>query len=316
MQAQEIKLGFGPIPRHTYIFVKQEANCCWYMLADDDTKLYVQERALTGTIQRLIIKDVETSFGKDIKADLEVLADRRYVIRSGFDSNFTKGLLLGINARSIDQLRQPVTITVTPGDRQTVFCHLYDPQTLEEIRVGWEKEADWESQANRAIAKLDQAHGRQTTSQQMPLQKQQTKPQPDSQLSQPQQQAPAPAQRQQTQTQVASAQEPLVPRQEALHYPQNNAVVRAIRTRTGHSAEDVIAWLKERDLSSPDKLSSVQLRQLVDALVLGWAKGRLQSDQNARTSYLGAVESRLAAGVPLQDAAIAWIESQSHIPVT
>ncbi|MEW6496343.1 MAG: hypothetical protein AB1589_28045 [Cyanobacteriota bacterium] len=41
------------------------------------------------------MKEASTSHGDRMKADFEIIADRRYVLRSGIESAFTRGMLIG-----------------------------------------------------------------------------------------------------------------------------------------------------------------------------------------------------------------------------
>ncbi|MEL7243396.1 MAG: hypothetical protein AAGM40_13765, partial [Cyanobacteria bacterium J06573_2] len=78
--------------------------------------------------------------------DLHILADKPYVVRSGSDSYFSKGLLLSLDKLSAEELQQPLTITVEPGEKKIVFCKVYNPATYRSIDVNWEehKEINWQ----------------------------------------------------------------------------------------------------------------------------------------------------------------------------
>jgi hypothetical protein len=129
-----IKLGFGAIPKIQYIFVNHEAGSCWYMLSEDNQQIFIPEKALTCLITGIDCnKKVETQFGVAYKTDLSVFADKPYVIRSGRESNFSKSLLRSLDGLSLEQLRSPLSITVSPGDNNVVFCNIYDPQTYKII---------------------------------------------------------------------------------------------------------------------------------------------------------------------------------------
>jgi hypothetical protein len=155
----EIKLGFGAVPKPQYVFVSRESDHCWYMLSEDKKTIPVYERALTGVITGIEVnKKVETSFGESEKTDLYILADKPYIIRSGSESYFSKGLLLSLNALTDDQLCHPLTITASPGDRTIVFCSIYDPVTYRSVGVSWDghKEIDWQALGKKVSQKLHQ----------------------------------------------------------------------------------------------------------------------------------------------------------------
>jgi len=48
----KVKLGFGAIPKPQYVFVSRESDYCWYMLSEDDKKIAIYDKALTGVITR------------------------------------------------------------------------------------------------------------------------------------------------------------------------------------------------------------------------------------------------------------------------
>ncbi len=132
----EVKLGFGAIPKPQYIFVSREADYCWYMLSEDRRQIPIYDKALTGVITAIEVeKRVETSFNATSKTDLYILADKPYIIRSGSDSYFSKSLLLALDILSFEQLSQPLTITVRPGEKKVVFCEIYNPVTYKSIGV-------------------------------------------------------------------------------------------------------------------------------------------------------------------------------------
>jgi len=155
-----VKLGFGSIPKPQYIFVSKESDHCWYMLSDDAKQIPIYDRALTGIITEIDVKkEVETSQGKSEKTDLHILADKPYIIRSGSESYFSKGLLLSLNGLSYEQLLQPLTIAVSPGDKAIVFCTIYHPVTYRSVGVSWDghKEIDWQVLGQKVNLKINGA---------------------------------------------------------------------------------------------------------------------------------------------------------------
>ncbi|MBE9206784.1 hypothetical protein IQ244_09705 [Nostoc sp. LEGE 06077] len=153
-----IKLGFGSIPKPQFVFVSKEHDHCWYMLSDDAKQIPIYDRALTGVITEIEIKKtVETSQGKSEKTDLHILGDKPYIIRSGSESYFSKGLLLSLDALSYEQLLRPLTIGVSPGDKAIVFCTIYHPVTYRSVGVSWDghKEIDWQALGKRVSLKIN-----------------------------------------------------------------------------------------------------------------------------------------------------------------
>ncbi len=155
----DIKLGFGSIPRAQYIFVNREGDACWYMLSEDEKQIPIFDKALTGIITGIECnKSVETKFGITSKTDLAILANKPYVIRSGRESIFSKSLLLSLDALTMEQLQNPVTITVSPGEKTVVFCSLYDPATYRVVDFSWtgHKEINLQALEERVVDKISQ----------------------------------------------------------------------------------------------------------------------------------------------------------------
>ena len=150
-----MKLGFHPPLTRLYIFVRNESDSLWYYLNDDGKKIYIRESALTGVMKSLEVKEASTSHGDCLKLDIELVADRRYVLRSGLDSAFSRGMLMIIAALSDEQLRKPITIELKPGDEKSiVLTSARDPESFEPIRTGTWENANWESLLESAIARL------------------------------------------------------------------------------------------------------------------------------------------------------------------
>lgn len=154
----EVKLGFGAVPRPQYVFVKKDNDYCWYMLSENDQKIPIYDKALTGVITEIKIdRQVETAFGEVEKIDLSIFADKPYIVRSGKDSYFSKSLLLSLDALTSEQLHNPLTISVRPGDSNVVFCNIYDPVTYRSIGVSWDghNEIDWQALGQRISLKIN-----------------------------------------------------------------------------------------------------------------------------------------------------------------
>ncbi len=154
----EVKLGFGAVPKPQYVFVKKDNDHCWYMLSDDKKQIPIYDRALTGVITGIEVdKKVENTFGPDEKINLFILADKPYIIQSGNDTYFSKSLLLSLDALASEQLRNPLTIAVSPGDSNVVFCNIYDPVTYRSIDVSWDghKEVDWQTLGQKVSFKIN-----------------------------------------------------------------------------------------------------------------------------------------------------------------
>ncbi|MEH2350471.1 MAG: hypothetical protein V7K55_21205 [Nostoc sp.] len=154
----EVKLGFGSVPKPQYVFVSKEPDHCWYMLSEDEKRIPIYERALTGVITGIEVnKKVETKFGPTQKNDLYILADKPYIIRSGSESYFSQSLLLSLDVLNFEQLPNPLTIAVSPGESNVVFCTIYDPITYRSVDVIWDghKEIDWQGLGQKVSLKIN-----------------------------------------------------------------------------------------------------------------------------------------------------------------
>jgi hypothetical protein len=281
------RLGFHAPLTRLYVFIKNEGNALWYYL-DDGTKHYIQENALTGTIKRFEVKESQTSFGSELKADFEIVADRRYVLRSGTDTAFTKGMLMTLASLSDEQLNRPITLELKAGDEKgNVLVSARDPETFEPIRTGSWENADWNQLMNQALARL----GGEVTPH--------TSPQP-----------------QQTSPQAAPQPQPhSTPTQPYSLYPEHNNIIKAIRLKTGHSPDQIIAWCRQYNASTPAELTPELCRQLVEALALGWGESKFQTPELCKTSYDGKVQTLTAAGQHWGNAIASWIDSVAQVPV-
>jgi hypothetical protein len=181
-----MKLGFHEPLSRLYVFVKNEANHLWYWL-DDGKKIYIPHTALTGTLKSLEVKEASTSHGDRMKADFEIIADRRYVLRSGVDSAFSRGMLMIINVLSDEQLAKPITLELKPGDEKgNVLVSARDPETFEPILTGSWENVNWNLLLNRAIARLGGSSQPQPQPQSQPQRQPGPQPQPQSTITQKQ----------------------------------------------------------------------------------------------------------------------------------
>ncbi|BAY91279.1 MULTISPECIES: hypothetical protein [unclassified Tolypothrix] len=142
----EIKLGLGNPPQPIYMYVKKlEVDgriYAWYNCEiEQDKKIPVSQRALTGYVLELRLTDKDFKGKDNLKLDIVVQADEIYIVRSGIETNFAKSFLLA--ASVVKDFTQPLIIVATPGDENSVFCNLYDAITKTRIRREWNPNADW-----------------------------------------------------------------------------------------------------------------------------------------------------------------------------
>lgn len=141
----EIRLGPGTSPDAVYWFVgeieKDGVLHPWYTF-DNQAKAQVpvEYSALTGRVTGLRMK-LQQFKGKDnVKLDILVMADRQYVIRTGVDTTFARGILLALEL--VDDFGPPLTIVAANSDKgeKVVFSRLYRASTNERVMIQWDKE--------------------------------------------------------------------------------------------------------------------------------------------------------------------------------
>lgn len=163
LRTKKQTLGFGHPPKPRYIYAnRQYSDCLWYFwngaLNEHEP---IEEHALTGIIEKLEIEQKEFRGKPDLKVNLHIRADRSYVIQAGYETLFSKGLLYTLSKLPITAFTQPITLAVEPGDTdQVLFCRIYNPATGQSVYAPYPDHTDWQQVTQRAIAKIDEAHGR------------------------------------------------------------------------------------------------------------------------------------------------------------
>jgi hypothetical protein len=142
----KIKLGLCNPPEPIYLYVKNGELSgepyLWYNYEIDKEKtIPVQQRGLTGYISELRLTTKEFKGKENTKLDIVVNADEIYIIRSGVETNFAKTFLLA--ASLIQAFDKPLIIAATSGDKNVVFCRLYDAATKARLHKEWDAKADW-----------------------------------------------------------------------------------------------------------------------------------------------------------------------------
>jgi hypothetical protein len=141
----EIKLGLCNPPEPIYLYVKNAElggeSYLWYHYdIERDKTIPVTQRALTGYLSELRFTTKEFKGKDNLKLDIVVSADEVYVIRSGVETNFTKSFLLA--ASGVQDFSKPLIIAATAGEKNTVFCNLYDAVSKSRIEREWNKNVD------------------------------------------------------------------------------------------------------------------------------------------------------------------------------
>jgi len=162
LRTERQPLGFGPSPRPVFIYCNRTRDCLWYTLSEDSSRTIqpIQADALTGIITQIETVEVTRRGKATEKLHVHVKADRRYVLESGIDSNFSRALLHPLSLIPVEKLKLPITIAVEPGESEEVlFCRIYNPVTGEAAFAPWDASTNWAQVLERAIAKVEAAHG-------------------------------------------------------------------------------------------------------------------------------------------------------------
>lgn len=142
------KLGLGPNPEKVeYLFVGEQegeqGNSLWYKLSDGKV-VPVLEEALTGQLTDIVVITKEFKGKTNYKVNFHIQADRKYVIRSGAGTTFSRGVVLGLlEVLKIDPSFNPITIAVSQSqeDSKAVFGSVYDAR-------GMKAKPKWDGQAS------------------------------------------------------------------------------------------------------------------------------------------------------------------------
>ncbi|QIR37136.1 hypothetical protein HCG51_10630 [Tolypothrix sp. PCC 7910] len=271
----EIKLGLGNPPQPIYLYVKKlEVDgriYAWYNCEiEQDKKIPVSQRALTGYVLELRLTDKDFKGKDNLKLDIVVQADEIYIVRSGIETNFAKSFLLA--ASVIQHFTQPLIIVATPGDENSVFCNLYNALTKTRIRREWNPNADWGAIIRDVQSKLA------PTSESVDY-----------------------AQSGQTQS---NPKQPTVT--SAIH-PQDLRI-KQIRKLLNYPLDLIKEWLHFQDVSSPSELHHSKVDELVKTMCIAWASDKFDHPNHAANSYQKYVVSAVTDGVDELQAIKAWMQ--------
>lgn len=146
------KLGFSnTAPGAMWVFCnRKNPPHLWYTVQDGEV-VALPGTSLTAYFQSIAFPSVERKNKEVTKLNIYMAGDRPYVIESGYDSHFSKGLLSAIATLTADQLRYtPLTICPQPGDDEAVlFCRVYLGQTL--VKSQYAEDTDWRAIAHRVV---------------------------------------------------------------------------------------------------------------------------------------------------------------------
>jgi 3',5'-cyclic AMP phosphodiesterase CpdA len=118
LQASKQQLGFGHSPKPRYIYAnRQYPDSLWYFW-DGAKKEHepILFQALTGIVEKLEIDQKEYKGKPEFKANLHIKADRNYVIQSGLETLFAKGLVYTFSKLPVTSSEKLFTPHLEPGN--------------------------------------------------------------------------------------------------------------------------------------------------------------------------------------------------------
>jgi hypothetical protein len=144
------KLGFTDDAGTIYIYCNRQHGYLWYSLDADRKPVSIESAALTGYLDDLKFEKVERR-GKEVyKLLVKIRADRTYILESGHDSQFSKGVIAAIATLAPENLRQPITIKPSAGDDESVlFARLYLGN--ETIKSNYNENSDFRALSKQAL---------------------------------------------------------------------------------------------------------------------------------------------------------------------
>jgi hypothetical protein len=144
MNLSKQKLGFGPSPGRTYIYVNRTQGCNWYSLTTEGKPEPIVHLALTGYVVGLEIRSVQRRGQPVDKLHLHVQANRYYILEAGVQSTFSKGAIAALATLKPEDLLQPITLEPVAGDSDEVlFARLF--LKGEPIRTSWDDQTDFQT---------------------------------------------------------------------------------------------------------------------------------------------------------------------------
>jgi len=137
-----------------YVFIDSKYGGCWYFLNRENQPQPIEAFSLNGYIRKVEFK----LSGEGKKAAHKLLcyvdADRQYILRTGHDTHFAKGLLMAISVMLPEELANPVRIN-PQATKATILCNLHQNGDL--IRARYDDHTDWRAVSILAMENLRRA---------------------------------------------------------------------------------------------------------------------------------------------------------------
>ena len=150
------KLGLHSDAGSCKIYCNRKHGVLWYTLSNSEP-IAIADTALTGYLRELKFEKCERR-GKEVyKLLATIVADRTYILESGHDTHFAKGLLAAVATLTPQQLYSPITLQPTPGttDENVLFCRVWVESEL--VMASYNEETNWREVRIQAIAVIKAA---------------------------------------------------------------------------------------------------------------------------------------------------------------
>ncbi|MBG1271153.1 hypothetical protein, partial [Nostoc sp. WHI] len=132
------------------IYCNRHNGSLWYIMANGEPSAVAQS-ALTGYLKELRFEKCERR-GKEVHKLLATIqADRLYILESGHDTHFSKGLLTAVSLLTPQQLYSPLTIQPQAGtDESVLFCRVWVGSEL--VIASYNEQTNWREVSKQAKA--------------------------------------------------------------------------------------------------------------------------------------------------------------------
>ncbi|MUH00626.1 hypothetical protein F7734_53510 [Scytonema sp. UIC 10036] len=150
------KLGLHNDVGSLKIYCNRQHGSLWYTLKDGQASP-ITATALSGYLKELKFEQTERRGKPCHKLLATIAADKLYILESGHDTHFSKGLLVAVALLTPQQLLQPITIQPVAGDDESVlFCRVWCGS--EYIKASYDDSVNWREIAKAAIAVVKAAN--------------------------------------------------------------------------------------------------------------------------------------------------------------
>lgn len=132
----------------------------WYTLNEAREPVALPAKAVRGYIRQIRFEQTERR-GKEVWKLYTLLncGNAAYELESGHDSVFTKGLLMAIATMEPEELKQPISVGLAPGDDESVvLCRVWRSDNSP-VFGKWDEETNWKAVSQQAISNVKAAAG-------------------------------------------------------------------------------------------------------------------------------------------------------------